>query len=220
MKHFLRMISHVLCICYILIISSCSVPEKLSSSGSQSNNEKIESLSCEGLTQGIAEQIFIGIETRKSINKAINSCLVSAQKGDPNSQYNLSILYITKNDGKENQESLNWILRAAKQGHSEAQYHLGTMYEFGTVVKRNLKDQIYWFQKAAEGGVIAAQLKLGSHYIQESDFIKGLFGYEKAASQGNREAMSFLIQIYSKGNSQFPPDKKKEEFWQKKYMRN
>ncbi|MCP3888345.1 MAG: sel1 repeat family protein [Desulfobulbaceae bacterium] len=220
MSRFLGMISHVFCVFCILIIGSCSVPEKTNSSGSQSNNEKIESLSCEGLTQEVAEQLFSGIETRESINKAINSCLVSAQKGDPNSQYNLSILYITKNDGKENQESLDWILRAANKGHSEAQYHLGTMYEFGTVVKHNIKDQIYWFQKAAEGGIIAAQLKLGSHYIQESDYIKGLFWYEKAASQGNREAMSFLIQIYSKGNPQFPPDKKKEEFWQKKYMRN
>lgn len=229
MTNLLRLVLLVLSICNIIAIVSCTAPSGTSvfnrgniQAANQLSNKKVHSLNCDMLTRNVAEQLFKGSDARESIEQGIDSCLESAQKGDPNSQYDLSILYITKNGGKENQESFNWIFKAAKKGHPEAQYHLGTMYESGALVNRDTVSAIFWFLKAAQNGITAAQLKLGHYYMNgvagESDYSKGFFWYEKAASQGSREAMNFLIQIYSKGAAQLPPDKPKEMYWRKIYM--
>ena len=48
-----------------------------------------------------------------------------ANKGDPNAQYNLGLLYFVPQGYKE---TFKWWTKAAEQGHADAQYNLVSMY--------------------------------------------------------------------------------------------
>jgi len=131
---------------------------------SPSNDITPQSLNCDAAAKEVMGQLFNGIESQESVEKAIESCMRTAQEGDSDSQYYLSILYMVKNNRKESQESYKWTLIAAKNGHPQAQYHLGTMYEAGNIVKHDIEDANYWYLLAAESGFVPAQLKLGHNY--------------------------------------------------------
>ena len=48
----------------------------------------------------------------------------------------------------------------AKNGDAQAQFNLGLMYHGGLGIKRDEKEAVRWYQKAAEGGYTEAQVYL------------------------------------------------------------
>ena len=94
----------------------------------------------------------------------------------------------------------------AEQGNSSAEYYLGVMSEFGHGVERDTADAVTWYRKAAEGGSVLAQLKLGLIHDEglggvPKDRIEAIRWYRMAAEQGLiAEAMRKIGWVYHRGN--------------------
>ncbi len=88
----------------------------------------------------------------------------------------------------------------AEQGDSEAQFSLGLMYDTRGFGKRDPKQAVYWFAKAAAAGVAGACLYLGMKYefgVQVAqDTAKAQHWYEQAALQGWPQAAFMLANLY------------------------
>lgn len=80
------------------------------------------------------------------------------------------------------------VLDSADNGDAHAQYKLGLYYDAGNGVKKNAKESINWYKKAAKNGHPLAQTKLGVIYENgeglHPDINEAVKWYEKAANQG------------------------------------
>jgi len=152
----------------------------------------------------VSENAWKGSVVKEQIENAIKTCLVPANNGDLESQYDLSILYLLRNDEIESEESYCWVLKAANNGHLYAQYRLATMYENGVVVKKDPSQADSWFIKSAREGFLLSQKKLGNTYTSddqtESKYFEGIYWLEKAADQRDKMSIIRLINIYSNGS--------------------
>lgn len=92
------------------------------------------------------------------------------------------------------------FLIAAKAGHTDSQYNIALMYEKGIGVKKNEKEAVIWYEKAALLGHSAAQFNLGVLYENGRgtpvDFTKANKWYRKAAVQGDGLAIGNLGMLY------------------------
>jgi TPR repeat protein len=91
----------------------------------------------------------------------------------------------------------------ANKNNSLAQYWLGHMTELGLGVPRDPAKAIELYKKAAAGGVVKAQLRLGEIYMHGDlappDFARARSYLEKAAYRGNPRAAMLLGQMYRLG---------------------
>lgn len=106
-----------------------------------------------------------------SINLAIKQCNEPAKNGDVESQYDLSLLYLLKNNEKENELSYLWVLKAAENNHSYAQFRLGNIYEKGEVVNEDITEAIKWYEKSAEQNFKLSIRKLVQIYTNGTERI-------------------------------------------------
>ncbi len=127
---------------------------------------------------------------------------VLGDAGSVEAQYGLGGLYMNHKDGGP---YARWFLRAAEQGHAEAQAWVGRSYQFG--LGGVSKDSIVaekWNRKAAEQGVLRAQLALAWMYHAGDGVAKNspeaAKWYRKAAEQGDSTALNELAQLYQKGD--------------------
>jgi len=84
----------------------------------------------------------------------------------------------------------------AEAGDPEAQINLGVMYLDRDVVPRDVRQAVYWFNKAAQGDPVR-QYMIGEIFTS-----RGLYAdrwYEKAADQGHAKAQYMLGEMYYKG---------------------
>ncbi|MCH8325869.1 MAG: sel1 repeat family protein, partial [Bacteroidetes bacterium] len=90
------------------------------------------------------------------------------------------------------------VIRIAPE-NTKAQFQLGYLYNNG----RDYQKSFYWFEKAAEQGVAAAQYNLGIIYADGYGVLKdnkeAITWYKKAANQGYAKAQYDLGVLYSKG---------------------
>jgi len=87
----------------------------------------------------------------------IASLASAAQAGDPESQYQLGIVYYHgEGAAKDLAQALGWFKLAAEQGDAEAQFNLGLMYGRGEGTAKDINQSVEWFRKAAEQGHAAA----------------------------------------------------------------
>ena len=106
----------------------------------------------------------------------------------------------------------------AEQGNPSAEYYLGVMSEFGHGVERDTADAVTWYRKAAEGGSVLAQLKLGLIHDEglggvPKDRIEAIRWYRMAAEQGLiAEAMRKIGWVYHRGND-VPQDHVQAFLW-------
>jgi len=96
------------------------------------------------------------------------------------------------------------FLAAAKEGHLNSQYNLALMYENGIGVKKNEKEALAWYTKAATAGSSAAQYNLGVLYENGKgtavNFAKANYWYRKAAVQNDGLAIGNLGMLYIRGD--------------------
>jgi TPR repeat protein len=88
----------------------------------------------------------------------------------------------------------------AKHGNIEAQNNLGDCYYYGNhEIKRDYKEAIKWYRKAAERGYAKSQYMLGYCYYHgqgvEEDHDEAILWYRKAADQGYEDAQKELYRI-------------------------
>ena len=91
--------------------------------------------------------------TKGNKGDAFKQWLALANKGHPDAQFNVAIMYRqgigVKNNNKE---SIKWYKKAANAGNPKAQNNLGFMYEYGLGVQRSIKKARSWYKKAIKNG--------------------------------------------------------------------
>jgi len=136
-----------------------------------------------------------------------------AESGDPNAQFNLTLLYdITQDHNK----AVYWYTKAAEQGIAGAQYNLALLYHEGQGVPQDYNKAAYWYTKAAEQGIAEAQFNLALLYHKgqgvPQDYNKAVYWYTKAAEQGDTKAQYNLAVLYHNGQG-VPQDYNKAVYW-------
>jgi len=123
----------------------------------------------------------------------------AAQKGHVDAAYNLAHLLlhgagVDPDDG----QAVWWFTKAAEQGDATAQNSLGALYAHGRGVRSGQNDRkaIALYRLAAAQGHGDACFNLGNVYAQgrpsagvRPDLLKAIEFFERAASQGDREAL-------------------------------
>jgi TonB family protein len=90
--------------------------------------------------------------------------VLAANEGNPDAQYQLSLLLTRAEMGESSRrDGLMALRRAADSGQPNAQFELGRRYEKGDGMDADLGEAMRWYEKAAaQGDVLALQrLKLG-----------------------------------------------------------
>ena len=99
--------------------------------------------------------LFFGIFS--SSYASFNSDLSAAKNGDPKAQYEVGLIYYSKNNFTE---AATWMRLAAIAGNVEAQIFVGRMFEEGKGFKKAMVNALYWVSKAANNGSEDAKKEL------------------------------------------------------------
>lgn len=93
------------------------------------------------------------------------------------------------------------ILAKANTGDVNSMRELGRMFRFGEGMKKNIKNAIQCFEKAAKLHDIESQFQLGYIYFSgegvDADEKKGLYWLKKAAEQGHATSQRIIEGDYS-----------------------
>jgi uncharacterized protein len=161
----------------------------------------------------VARAYALGIDFPKDEPKAINLYKLAAEKGYPNSQFNLALAYKYGNGVEKNKilakeyylKAFNSYLKEAENGNSNSQAALGSMYLTDDAVPKNLPKALEWLEKASDNGSSNGQVRLGEIYlngiIAPKDFEKAIKLIQKSSNQGNPNAQYLLGQEYLNGKN-------------------
>jgi TPR repeat protein len=96
--------------------------------------------------------------------------------------------------------ALKFFEKASEQGIIQADYTLGLLYTRSITVPANKDEAVKRFRAAASKGLVASQMNLGTLYSMSKEYIKALSWLEKAAAQGNAQAMFMIATLYLQKN--------------------
>lgn len=129
----------------------------------------------------------------------------SAEKGDPNAQCDLGVMY-TKGHGvrQDYTKAKEFFEKAADKGNETALFNLGCMYDTGTGVTQDYAKAAELYQKAADRGNPFAMGNLGTFYKigrgVPQNAAKAAELYQQASDRNNAVATCNLASLYEKGN--------------------
>ena len=140
--------------------------------------------------------------------------------GVPNSYYYLGQMAAEGRETEKNaSKALRLFLRGANAGDAQCQLTAARWYDKGGVVQADLETAAYWFEKAAEQGLTAAEVEIGSRYLDGTgvtpDVNKAIYWWEKAAQKGIEQIQYNLGVLYGTG-SMIPKDIDKAMLWLEK----
>jgi uncharacterized protein len=107
--------------------------------------------------------------------------------------------------------------KCAEQGDADCQAKLGWFYEDGVSgVKEDHEQAIIWYRKAAEQGLISAQMALaatyeGGYHVPQ-DYAEAAKWYERAAERGDPRAQGRISLFYWSGKG-VPKDLVRAHMW-------
>ncbi len=159
----------------------------------------------------------------KDLAAAQRLYLQAAESGDAEAQYTLGefFLYGRKDAVRPDfAKAKEWLTKAARSGSADAQALLAREFDSGKRFDRSPKEAIDWYEQAALAGHSEALLNLGVIYLKgdlglQRDTARGVRLIELAANAGEREAMSFLADIYLQGYGVIPNNAKGREWMEK-----
>lgn len=127
-----------------------------------------------------------------------------ASVGDPESQYQLGILYTTEGQWSwDKAKGYRWFLKAAEAGHVAAQYMIGMDKLLGQGTGQDEAGAILWLTRAAQQGHHRSQYQLGQAYLNatgvEKDLLWGRYWLEQAAFGDHAPAQLLLAALFKKG---------------------
>ncbi len=133
---------------------------------------------------------------------ALKEWKAAAQKGQPEAEYDLGLLY-AKGLGVARDLSVaqQWYEAAALQGNSQAEFSLGQMYAQGWGIPPDEGAAVRWMEMATNGNsedTDLAWLPIEGYGVQV-DYAKAAYWYRLAADQGHPEAQFELAELYSQG---------------------
>ena len=150
----------------------------------------------------------------------IDALTLSAETGDPESQFELARLY-DEGDGvdENNATAVDWYRKAAEQGYAKAQGYLSEMYFLGEGIKVDDEQAVYWARKAADQGDAFGQNNVGFGYDMgrglTMDKSKAVDWYRKSAEQGLATGQVNLAMMYDEGEGVAESDEKAVEWFRK-----
>jgi len=140
----------------------------------------------------VARAYFLGIGVTKDEAEGIRWFLITAGRGEPQSQRILGLLYEVGNAEipHDDTQAASWFRKAAVQGDAIAETRLGSMYDEGRGgLPQDPAQAATWYRKAAEQGAASAQNYLGRLYEHgrglSKDDVEAMSWYRKAAAQGD-----------------------------------
>ena len=97
-------------------------------------------------------------------------------------------------------KAIFWLTQAGEQGSAEAWFALSRVYLKAEFSQRSLPDARRYLEQAAEMGHCAAQLECGSAAWRSrreaiSNDVRAAYWLQKAAAQGNQEALLLLAKV-------------------------
>jgi TPR repeat protein len=102
--------------------------------------------------------------------------------------------------GGWSESSFEALKALAAGGHHGAQYRLGRIYETADGVVQSLPDAVHWYRQAAEGGDVAAQVRLGLIFFIEPPPPASLTTVDEAWSDADDAASAgALAQFFPHG---------------------
>ena len=138
--------------------------------------------------------------------KAFNFYTKASDQDNTSSHINLALMYFNGKLVDQDYLITYELLKKVENrpdGNS-AQYLLGYMYQNGLGIKKDLKESLNWYTKAAEQGNAFAQNNLGVAYFNGNgvtkDYKQSVIWYTKAAEQGNADAQNNLGNAFYNGN--------------------
>ena len=87
----------------------------------------------------------------------------------------------------------------AAAGGADAQFMMAQMYRHGRGVPVNLREAIFWYKRAFEGGLSKSGYHLAQLHTAEKDFEEARHWYRKAANAGHVPSMVALGNFFARG---------------------
>lgn len=111
-----------------------------------------------------------------------------------------------------------FLEKAAVSGIADAQYKLALMYDTGDKIPENRAKALSWMNEAAKQGYPDALYGLGvwlerGYMGEDIPMDKVIMLYEQAAANGNANAMTSLVAIYSGGFKDIPANPQRAALW-------
>jgi len=100
--------------------------------------------------------------------------------------------------------------KQAEEGDMDSQFYMADCYDSGKEVNKDHKMAIYWYEKAANQGHIAAQFLLGLKHLvraqnplnnRENEEGQAIYWFEKTEKQGHECSKNYL-DMFSKDHFQ------------------
>ena len=88
----------------------------------------------------------------KTIRKYAPYLLISADKGNPDSQFKLGVLFISHWNLEYREKAFVWFARSANQGNGEAMEKLAFCYEYGIGTGKDINEAKKWYERAFNKG--------------------------------------------------------------------
>jgi TPR repeat protein len=177
----------------------------------------------EGVSQQLGE-VPLPVRKSNAAWEAAKVAKLNAERGDPEAQYNLALLYLAGSEAvkQDPEAAYNWLLKAATQNNANACCLIGFMYGQGGVGGRNSgggqgtssvvapgssgeSQAAHWTRKAAEQGHTEAQFNLGVMCAAGKGVAKNdkeaVLWFQRAAAKGFVEAQVNLSAMVEQGRS-------------------
>ena len=129
----------------------------------------------------------------------------ASRLGKTPAQLALARIYLRGDGVPQNYDKAAALFRRAAVGgrNAEAQHALAVMLERGAGPKKNMREALRWYSKAAENGYAPAMLNLGFIYVKgvsvPQNFKKARDYFERAAAKNLAEAQYNLGLLYQHG---------------------
>lgn len=86
--------------------------------------------------------------------------------------------------------------QAARLGDPGSQHNLGYFYDCGLGTRKNIRQALYWYKKAAVSGSGGSASNIAMLYRDQGNIRRTIFWFGKACSQGDGDAFVELARLY------------------------
>ena len=144
-------------------------------------------------------------ESTRDYEAAVKWFTMAAEKGNPEAQNQLAIIYCDENyTGYNETKALYWFLRAGQNGDTDAQCNLGKIYAEGELGQAiDLVKAELWYLQAAENGLYHVYGTLGHMYMNgdsvQQDYHKAAMYLSRGAEKGDAFSQNCLAILYLEG---------------------
>lgn len=136
---------------------------------------------------------FEGIGVEKDYDEAVRLFNLAANQNDPDAYFMLSRYF---NFEQDHDKIFEKAKKSADLHSAMGEFGLAECYQLGIGVKKDDSQADYWYEKAAEKGLMPAQVVFADRFFSNNNYAKALYWFEKAADQGCAYAAMMAGDLY------------------------